>query len=288
MQVVQTIDELRQVIRGWRSQQQRIAFVPTMGNLHDGHLQLVQRAGQLAERVVCSIFVNPMQFGPNEDFERYPRTHEADISKLEQQSCDLLFLPEVSDIYPQDLAQQTRVEVPGLSDILCGVSRPGHFVGVTTVVCKLFNMVQPDVAVFGEKDFQQLLLIRRMTADLCLPIEIVGAPIVRESDGLAMSSRNAYLDAPQRAKATVLYQMLQQLQDAMLGGETNYAALQQQAIQQLQQQGFDVDYVEIRNAENLQVPQPQDRELVILLAARVGSTRLIDNLQVSLPIATVT
>lgn len=282
MLVVDSVADLRRATADWRRQQQGIAFVPTMGNLHQGHLELVSVARQHADRVVSSIFVNPLQFGVGEDFDSYPRTREADIEQLTEQQCDLLFLPEVADVYPHGMQQQTKVEVPGLSDILCGASRPGHFIGVTTVVCKLFNMVQPDIAVFGEKDLQQLLLIRRMVEDLCLPIEILGAPIVRESDGLAMSSRNSYLDAGQRQIATGLYQMLRQLSNLISNGQTDFIHLQQLAAERLQQQGFDVDYVEIRNCHNLQPAQPEDTELAVLLAARLGKTRLIDNMQLSL------
>ncbi len=203
------IEPLRAQIAAWRSQGERTAFVPTMGNLHAGHLDLVRRARQLAPRVIVSIFVNPLQFGPTEDLAAYPRTLAADTRLLAQAQADLLFAPSVGEIYPQGQQGQCRVEVPGISEMLCGASRPGHFVGVATVVCKLFNMVQPDVAVFGEKDFQQLLVIRRMVADLCMPVEIVGAPTVREADGLAMSSRNGYLTTQERARAPQLFATLQ-------------------------------------------------------------------------------
>lgn len=285
MQQVETIRALHDQLAVLRRDGRRVAFVPTMGNLHAGHLQLVKTAAKLAEVVVASIFVNPMQFGPTEDFGRYPRTEQEDAGKLCETGCDLLFLPAVETLFPLPLAEQTRVEVPGLSNELCGASRPGHFVGVATVVNKLFNLVQPDVAVFGEKDYQQLLVIRRMVSELCMPLEIVGVATVREADGLAMSSRNQYLDAEQRQTAPLLYQQLQQMAEAIHAGETDFDGLQQKATKQLEQAGFRTDYLRIARRDNLQPAVASDvvsgdAGLVILAAALLGTTRLIDNLQV--------
>lgn len=280
-----TVAELRQRIKRWRDIHQRVALVPTLGNLHAGHLALVKRAHELAERVVVSIFVNPMQFGPKEDFGAYPRTPEADRLQLAVNGVDLLFAPEVDEVYPGGVDNVSRVEVPALSGILDGASRPGHFTGVATVVTKLFNMVQPDVAIFGEKDYQQLLVIRRMTADLCLPVEIVGHPTVREPDGLAMSSRNQYLTKPERAQAPLLNYVLRETVLALRAGERDFAALQQQAMQRLDQEGFRSDYVEIRQADSLMAPGAGDTRFVVLGAAQLGKARLIDNVTLDLGIS---
>jgi pantoate--beta-alanine ligase len=250
-----------------------------MGNLHAGHLALVAEARRLAERVVVSIFVNPLQFGPQEDFGAYPRTLARDQELLAGAGTDLLFAPSVEVVYPRGQADQTRVEVPGISDILCGASRPGHFVGVATVVCKLFNMVQPDLAVFGEKDYQQLLVIRRMTLDLSLPVVIQGLATVREADGLAMSSRNGYLTAQERARAPTLYLTLQRCAEWLRQG-LDIAAVEGLAGEEITAAGFGPDYVSVRRATDLGLPQVGDRELVILAAARLGRARLIDNLRV--------
>ncbi len=278
MQVIETVRELRQEITDRKQAGQTVGFVPTMGNLHQGHLDLVKLARQHADCVVASIFVNPMQFGEGEDFEKYPRTHEADISALTAQGCDLLFLPSVDTMYPVAPSQQTRVEVPGISDVLCGASRPGHFAGVSTVVNKLFNLVQPDIAVFGEKDFQQLMVIRRMVQELCMPIEIIGMPIAREPDGLAMSSRNAYLDSRQRGQAPSLIVELERIKTRINDGEENFSLLEDECAQRLSQQGFKPDYITICNADNLFPGKAGDTRLVILAAAWLGTTRLIDNL----------
>ena len=280
-----TVAELRQRIKRWRDIHQRVALVPTLGNLHAGHLALVKRAHELAERVVVSIFVNPMQFGPKEDFGAYPRTPEADRLQLAVNGVDLLFTPEVDEVYPGGVENVSRVEVPALSGILDGASRPGHFTGVATVVTKLFSMVQPDVAIFGEKDYQQLLVIRRMTADLCLPVEIVGHPTVREPDGLAMSSRNQYLTKPERAQAPLLNYVLRETVLALRAGERDFAALQQQAMQRLDQEGFRSDYVEIRQADSLMAPGAGDTRFVVLGAAQLGKARLIDNVTLDLGIS---
>ncbi len=265
-----------------RSGAQRVAFVPTMGALHAGHIQLVRRARSLADVVVVSIFVNPLQFGVNEDLARYPRPIERDQALLQAEGVELLFLPSVEELYPQGRESQTRVEVPGLSDVLCGASRPGHFVGVTTVVTKLFNLVQPDVAVFGEKDYQQLAIIRRMVADLNMPLEIVGEATQREADGLALSSRNAYLSAEERQRAPAVYAMLRTLADRIRAGERDVALLQAQGATMLQQCGFRVDYVAIRRAHDLAGVTTHDEAWVILAAAYLGHTRMIDNLRVEL------
>jgi pantoate--beta-alanine ligase len=281
METLSKVADLRNRIGEWRRAGERIALVPTMGNLHAGHLDLVRRAREQAARVVVSIFVNPMQFGPTEDFAAYPRTLDADREKLRQAGADLVFAPRVQEVYPDGQVQQTRVEVPEISNQLCGASRPGHFVGVATVVCKLFNMVQPDLAIFGEKDFQQLLVIRRMTRDLSLPVDIVGAPTVREADGLAMSSRNGYLNAEERALAPRLYANLQQAARA-LGQGDGVAHVEADTARALEQAGFRPDYVSVRRAADLGLPGESDRELVILAAAQLGPARLIDNLRVSL------
>lgn len=281
METLHRIDELRARITTWRRAEESIALVPTMGTLHQGHLELVRQARGHARRVVASIFVNPLQFGPHEDLAAYPRTPEADRRGLAGEGTDLLFAPAVDEVYPYGQAGQTRVEVPGLSDILCGASRPGHFVGVATVVCKLFNMVQPDLALFGEKDFQQLLVIRRMAADLCLPVEIIGVPTVREPDGLAMSSRNGYLSTAERGRAPALYQALQAAAHALRQGATP-AQVAAQARVELEEAGLRPDYVSVRRAADLAEPGTEDRTLIILAAAYLGRARLIDNLRVEL------
>jgi pantoate--beta-alanine ligase len=278
MKTVNTIDALRHTVSTWRNNGERIAFVPTMGNLHDGHLALIDAAKKEADHTVVSIFVNPLQFGEGEDFETYPRTLTEDSRKLTSREVDLLFAPPVEMVYPHAQWRQTRVEVPDVTHILEGEFRPGFFVGVATVVCKLFNMVQPDIALFGEKDFQQLHIIRRMVEDLQMPVEIVASPTVREPGGLALSSRNSYLDAQQHKTALLLYRSLQQAADAIKGGEGDYAQLERAAIATLEDAGFVVDYFTVRNAETLNPANAGGIYLVILTAARLGQTRLIDNL----------
>lgn len=274
-------DALRVVMRGYRSNSETTAFVPTLGNLHDGHLSLVRKAREVADRVVVSIFINPTQFDKAEDLAAYPRTLENDLKLLKQEKIDLVFLPEADEMYPEGSA--ARVEVNGISDILEGDSRPGHFSGVATIVAKLFNLVQPDVSVFGEKDFQQLMLIRRMVDDLDFGIEIIAAPTAREESGLAMSSRNNYLDEQQRnAIAPKLYAELTAIQKSIQAGVRDYLKLQKEATEVLNQQGFTTDYIEIRNASDLSEAQENDKELVILASAWLGKARLIDNLRVSL------
>ncbi|MEA3242558.1 MAG: pantoate--beta-alanine ligase [Pseudomonadota bacterium] len=274
------LDDLRELLQGWRRCRERIGFVPTMGNLHEGHLQLVRRARSLTDRVVVSIFVNPMQFGPGEDFDSYPRTLEDDKALLEQEQVDLLFAPAVDLVYPSGLNETTRVQVPGVGEGLEADARPGFFVGVATVVARLFNLVQADIAVFGEKDYQQLAVIRRMVKDLCWPIDIEAVPTVREADGLAMSSRNQYLSAGQRKQAPVLYQTLCQVAEGVRGQKRACAELEAQAIQGLEQAGFIPDYVSIRDAATLQPIEAGNARAVVLAAARLGRARLIDNVGV--------
>lgn len=278
MNTVKNLQQLRAAISRARSEGKRIAFVPTMGNLHAGHIALIQHATERADFVVASIFVNPLQFGANEDLDSYPRTLAADQSKLLEAGCNLLFTPDAQEMYPQGMAQQTIVSVPGVSAGLCGGSRPGHFDGVATIVCKLFNMVQPDIALFGEKDFQQLAVIRKMVADLNIPVHIFGVPIVRDHDGLALSSRNGYLSAQQRAIAPALQQGLQALKAQIKNGRRDYATLFEQFKTDLQAAGFRLDYVELRDALSLQPAAMDSTQLVLLAAAYLGSTRLIDNL----------
>ncbi|TXH98603.1 MAG: pantoate--beta-alanine ligase [Pseudomonas sp.] len=282
MNTVKTELELRAAVARARGEGKRIAFVPTMGNLHEGHVALVEKAGQRADFVVASIFVNPLQFGPNEDLAKYPRTLVADQDKLVAAGCHLLFHPDVEEMYPHGQDGQTRVSVPGVSAGLCGASRPGHFEGVATVVTKLFNMVQPDLAVFGEKDYQQLAVIRTLARDLNMPVQIIGEPTVRAADGLALSSRNGYLSAEQRAAAPALQRTLQQLAEALRNGSRDFAQLQKQGHDALDDAGLRPDYLEIREAISLRPAIAEDRQLVILGAAYLGSTRLIDNLVVEL------
>jgi pantoate--beta-alanine ligase len=275
--VVNTVKHARELVAAWKNKREKIVFVPTMGNLHAGHLALVRAANAAGARTVVSIFVNPMQFGENEDFDTYPRTLADDIASLGECRVDMLFTPGAAEIYPQGVSMSTFVDLPGVSQILEGESRPGFFRGVATVVCKLFNIVQPDIAVFGEKDFQQLLVIRRMTADLCMPIRIQSVATVREADGLAMSSRNAYLDAAQRAQAAGLQRCLRHVVDAVRGGmDAEFAVVH--ASQELEKLGFIPDYVVVRRQRDLAVPTEDDVALIVLAAARLGSTRLIDNI----------
>ncbi|MCO7570846.1 MULTISPECIES: pantoate--beta-alanine ligase [Pseudomonas] len=282
MNTVKTVRELRAAVARARNEGKRIGFVPTMGNLHSGHAALVTKAAQRVDFVVASIFVNPLQFGAGEDLDKYPRTLAADQEKLLEAGCHLLFAPSVEEMYPDGMAGQTRVSVPQLSEGLCGASRPGHFEGVATVVSKLFNMVQPDLAVFGQKDYQQLAVIRALVHDLNMPIQIIGEPTVRADDGLALSSRNGYLSPEQRAIAPALYRSLNQIAQAIRGGERDYPKLLAEQQQQLEAAGLRRDYLEIRHAKNLRPATAEDRDLVILVAAYLGSTRLIDNLHLDL------
>ena len=278
MDSIERAADLRARLAQWRRAGERIAFVPTMGNLHDGHFSLVTLARAHADRVIASVFVNPTQFGPREDFATYPRTLERDRAGLAEHGCDLLFAPDVAQIYPFGAADTVRVEVPGLSDILDGATRPGHFTGVATVVTKLFNLVQPDVAVFGQKDFQQVLVIRRMTEDLRLPIEILAAPTQRESNGLAMSSRNEYLSTEERERAGIIYRTLCGMRAALHAGES-HEIIEATAYRSLQDAGLTADYSVLRRAADLGMPGAEARSgLVALIAARLGRARLIDNL----------
>lgn len=276
MEVIASIEALRQRL----SRENSIAFVPTMGNLHAGHLKLVEIARQHASSVVVSIFVNPLQFGANEDLASYPRTLEQDYAQLETAGADIVFTPEASEMYPEP--QLVLVEPSPVASELCGAARPGHFRGVTTVVLKLFNMVQPQVAVFGKKDFQQLFILRDMVRQLNLPIEIVAGDTMRENDGLAMSSRNGYLKPAQRMEAPRLYRALQQVVQAAHAGRRDFDAIEAQTAQYLTQLGWIVDYISVRSAATLLTPQPAEQTLVALGAARLGKTRLIDNIEFAL------
>ena len=282
MRTAESIADLRAQLSELRNTRSRIGFVPTMGNLHQGHLSLISKARNSgADAVVVSIFVNPLQFGPREDFAAYPKTIAEDRSELERMNVDILFMPGVDEMYPGGQTTATKVEVPRLSKILCGQFRPGHFAGVTTAVCTLLNMVQPDVAVFGEKDYQQLVVIRRMIRDLCLPVEIVASPTVREPDGVAMSSRNRYLSEQERGIAPTLYRLLQTTADKIRSGATDLPALEHQAMKQLQTAGFRPDYFAVLDAETLEEPTADTKELRVLTAAWLGKARLIDNVGVS-------
>ena len=275
MHILQTI----QAVRDWRRQAGRVAFVPTMGNLHDGHLALVREARQRGDAVIVSIFVNRLQFGQGEDFDSYPRTFEADCAKLQAAGVDALFLPDERELYPR-IRQDFNVEPPHLQNELCGAFRPGHFRGVATVVTKLFNIVQPDVACFGKKDFQQLAIIRAMVDDLNMPIDIVPVDTGRADDGLALSSRNGYLSADERAEAPRLYRNLRQMHDALAAGSNQYADLEAAARADLETHGWQVDYIEVRAARTLDIAHAGEHQLVVLAAARLGKTRLIDNIEV--------
>ena len=282
MKTVHTVSDLRTELRAHREAGSRIALVPTMGNLHPGHLALVEEARKQADIVVTSIFVNPLQFGPNEDLDSYPRTLAEDQEKLESRGNDLVFAPSVREVYPNGIEYHTHITVPVITELHCGASRPGHFTGVATVVALLFNMVQPDLAVFGEKDFQQLAVIRKLTRDLFLPIEILGAPTYRESDGLAMSSRNTYLSERDRERAVRLYQMLCWARDAIQEGRRDYSTLSDEAVRTLDSEGFHPDYFNIVNTETLEPADREDARITILAAAWLGQTRLIDNLSLTL------
>lgn len=283
MQLFHSLRALRAFLASQRDA--RIGFVPTMGNLHAGHCRLVSLAKQHADVVVVSIFVNPLQFGANEDFGSYPRTLEADCAQLQAVGADVVFAPDVTEMYPdfdgQALHQQVVIQPPPLAEQLCGASRPGHFAGVATVVAKLFHMVAPQVAVFGKKDYQQLMVIHALVRQLNFDIEIIGAETAREPSGLAMSSRNGYLSTQEKAQAAQLYQCLQQIRQALLEGGRDYDLLCEQARLTLAQQGWQVDYVEIRRQQSLTLPDAQASDWVILAAARLGKTRLIDNCEVS-------
>lgn len=285
MQLVNEIEELQAKVKAWHLKGETVAFVPTMGNLHGGHFALVERARELGSKVVVSIFINPAQFDRVEDLEAYPQTMDADCKALEELQTDLVFAPTAAAMYPTG-ALRTKVEVPGISDVLEGEKRTGHFIGVATVVSKLFNLVQPDIAVFGEKDFQQLLVIRQMVTDLNMNITIVGVNAVRDDDGLAKSSRNGYLTAEERSIAPALHNTLQQTAKRLIAmgavGSEAYQNLQHEMMKRLDEIGFGSEYLEIRRSDNLQPPDAGDNELVILVSAWLGKARLIDNVQVFL------
>ncbi|WP_303290348.1 pantoate--beta-alanine ligase [Marinobacter sp. SS5-14b] len=281
MRTVHSLKELRSILRAYRQQGKTIALVPTMGNLHEGHISLVRKATESADIVVTSIFVNPMQFGAGEDLDTYPRTLAEDQDLLAPAGNTLVFAPSVSEIYPEGLANQTKVVVPEVSDGHCGASRPGHFEGVATVVTMLFNMVQPDIAFFGEKDFQQLAVIRKMTRDLMMPIEIVGAPTVREEDGLAKSSRNGYLSGEERRIAPVVHQVLTSVATQVEKGRSDFLSLEQEAKEALTSAGLRPDYFNIVNSLTLKPAAETDKEFTLLVAAFLGTTRLIDNVSVT-------
>lgn len=278
MQIIHTIQELR----AWRKNAGKVAFVPTMGNLHEGHLALVREAKKRADSVVVSIFVNRLQFGQGEDFDKYPRTLQQDADKLEAEGVAVIFAPDEKELYP-NVEQRYNVEPPNLQNELCGKFRPGHFRGVATVVSKLFNIVAPDVACFGKKDYQQLAVIKGFVEDLNFDIEIVPVDTGRAADGLALSSRNQYLSVEERAEAPRLYRELQAVAESLKQGSLDYAGLEKRAVQSLTEHGWTVDYVEIRHADTLEVARTGDRKLVILAAARLGATRLIDNVEIKLP-----
>ena len=276
MQIISNVTELRERL----SKEASVAFVPTMGNLHEGHLELVRIAHQHAQCVVVSIFVNPLQFGANEDFGKYPRTLQADCDKLKVSGVAVVFVPTEADLYPQP--QQVTVEPPPIAQQLCGAFRPGHFRGVATVVLKLLNIVQPQVAIFGNKDCQQLHVIRQMVGQLNVPVQIVGAETLRAADGLALSSRNQYLSVEERTEATFLYQTLVEIKNSLVSGDRGYNVLEENAVKALISHGWQVDYVAIRSQATLLVPELGEQKLVILAAARLGKTRLIDNIEVCL------
>ncbi len=282
IETITALDALRARVNGWKREGLRVGFVPTMGNLHAGHYSLVKLVREHADRVVSSVFVNPTQFGPSEDFTRYPRTPDADTSGLQAAGCDALWLPEVEAMYPFGVELAAKVQVPGVSSVLEGACRPGHFDGVCTVVTRLFNQVQPDVAAFGRKDFQQLAVIRQMVADLHMPIAILAGDIVREADGLAMSSRNQYLSADERATAPTIHRVLQTMRDAAQAGMPR-AAVEATADAALRAAGFEPDYAVIRRPDFSEPVDGEGGERVALIAARLGRTRLIDNLGFDLP-----
>lgn len=282
MKTVTTIAALRTSLTAERRSGKRIAFVPTMGNLHEGHLDLVRRAKKTADVVVVSIFVNPLQFGANEDLDKYPRTLAADKEKLFGEGVQYLFHPGVEEMYPEGMARHAKVSVPEISETLCGASRPGHFTGVATVVTKLFQIVQPDIALFGEKDFQQLSVIRKMVTDLCMPIDIVGVNTTRAADGLALSSRNGYLDSTERQVAPLLHKALQECREAIACGFDSFKELEQHAIDTLRNAGFRPDYFAVRDASSLGPVTLLTEQIVILAAAYLGRTRLIDNVTLNL------
>ena len=282
MDQANSISELRQYVQHWKDHKQSIAFIPTMGNLHQGHMSLIEKGQSLCDRSICSIFVNPMQFGPNEDFNHYPRTLDQDIALLESVGCDLVYMPTASELYPQGLENISQIIVTDLTETYEGAHRPGHFTGVATIVAKLFNIVKPDVSVFGKKDYQQYCVIKKMTQDLNLDVDIIGQETSREPSGLATSSRNQYLSEEQKSQAGLIYATLQDASDKILKGGKNFALVEKQAIDRLNQAGFDTDYFNVCNADTLQPATTEDRKLVILVTTRLGDTRLLDNIEIDL------
>ena len=281
MKIFHSVNALREDLTKDRLKGSRVGFVPTMGNLHDGHLALLEQAKQTNDIVVCSIFVNALQFSLNEDWDKYPRTYQSDCEKLRDAGCDYLFHPDDIEMYPNGLDTQSRVICPTMTDVLCGASRPGHFEGVTTVVSKLFNIVQPDEAIFGIKDYQQLAVIRRMVEDLCLPIQVTSAPIHRETDGLAMSSRNRYITDNERPKVIVLKNSLDWVAAQIATGNRHFSDLEALATEQIEQAGFKVDYITCSNSKTLDLAADDDSEITILGAIFTESARLIDNVSVT-------
>jgi pantoate--beta-alanine ligase len=279
---IHSVDKLRKAIAEWREAGDTIALVPTMGNLHKGHMSLISLAAEYAEHVIVSIFVNPTQFGPNEDYTNYPRMPEVDSRKLARAGIDILFAPSVEEIYPHGLENSAQVLVPELSDQLCGASRPGHFLGVTSVVSRLFNICIPDVAVFGNKDYQQLVILRRMVEDLHIPVKLLAGETERDANGLALSSRNEKLDEVQRAAAAIIYQALDDAATALRTGQNDFVNVEKTAIETISVAGLEPEYVAIRNAADLSMPQGNSPRLVILAAARLGGVRLIDNVLVNI------
>ena len=277
-----SVIELRQYIQHWKNHGKSIAFIPTMGNLHQGHISLVEKGQSLCDHTICSIFVNPMQFGPNEDFNHYPRTLERDIDQLEAIGCDLVYLPAASELYPDGLEKITQVQVTDLTGVFEGAHRPGHFTGVATIVLKLLNIVRPDVSIFGKKDFQQYRVISKMVEDLNLEVDIIGAETTREPNGLATSSRNQYLSDDQKELASLIYRTLKESAASITAGDNTFDKLEQRAIERLNQAGFETDYFCVCNVETLEPASPEDRRLVILVTARLGETRLLDNIEIDL------
>ncbi|MCP4492060.1 MAG: pantoate--beta-alanine ligase [Gammaproteobacteria bacterium] len=282
MEHATSVTELRQYVQHWKDHHESIAFVPTMGNLHAGHLSLIEKGQSLCDRTLCSIFVNPMQFGANEDFNHYPRTLDQDIQYLESIGCDLVYLPTASELYPQGLEYISQVIVTDLCENYEGAHRPGHFTGVATIVLKLFNIVKPNISVFGKKDFQQYRVISKMVEDLNIDVEIIGAETSRESSGLATSSRNQYLDTEQKARAYLIYQTLQYSAAKIQAGQRGYSDLEKKAIKTLDTAGFKTNYYSVCHAETLLPATPEDMKLVILVTASLGKTRLLDNIEVDL------
>jgi pantoate--beta-alanine ligase len=278
-----TVGAVRAQVLEWRTQGLKVGFVPTMGNLHAGHMSLLAAARYRADRVISSIFVNPLQFGQGEDYSQYPRTPADDEQLLAEAHCDVVFMPGVDELYPDGGSQATLVSVRGLADILCGAFRPGHFDGVATVVAKLFGIVQPDVAVFGEKDFQQFIIIHKMTTELAIPVEVIGAPTVRAPDGLALSSRNRYLSTEERAQAPAIYRALHHAVERLAAGERDVAAIEAEGRAAIEAAGLRVDYFSVRSARDLAPPVEGLHDLVVLAAARLGRARLIDNLRARWP-----